>query len=289
MNDPLRDKVLTDYDLNFEGYWKTVFTEYRDVKYNNSMWLAGPSSYVFALADRRFAIDPVIRRVGDLDRVSDTLIDDLSDLSFILITHQHDDHFCLHLTRALKDTSIRWYIPEGVSGELIATSELNPENVTYVRAGDFIREGEISIRVFNTPHLTKEEEEQGEVFTEVGYEITSPCVKILIPADVRNYEYDRYPKFENIDICISHLWAGGNAMEPAKYSGLLDDFANFSAKFRARRYFICHLYEIGRGDIFMWHDGHADIAKARLRELLPTSEVIVPRLGNRYSLCVEEG
>ena len=70
---------------------------------------------------------------------------------------------------------------------------------------------------------------------------------------------------------------------------MLDDFANFSAKFRARRYFICHLYEIGRGDIFMWHDGHADIAKARLRELLPTSEVIVPRLGNRYSLCVEEG
>ena len=289
MSNPLLDKILTEYDLNFERYWKTVFTEYRDVKYNNSMWLAGPSSYVFSLSNRRFAVDLIIRRKSDLDRVSETLLEDLSDISFILITHQHDDHFCLHLMRALKDAPIRWYIPEGVRGDLIAMSELNPENITYVRAGEVIHEGEISIRVFNTPHLTKENEEQGEQFTEVGYEIISPCANILIPADVRDYEYNRYPKFDNIDLCISHLWAGANALDPAKYSGLLDDFASFSAKFGARRYFICHLYEIGRGDIFMWHDGHADIVKARLGELLPSSEVIVPRLGNRYSLYVEEG
>jgi len=69
---------------------------------------------------------------------------------------------------------------------------------------------------------------------------------------------------------------------------MLEKFAAFSAKFQAKQYFLCHLYEIGRKEIHMWRDEHAEIATRMISERLPYSRVRVPRIGESYALF-EEG
>ena len=273
------ERALADYDLNFKKYWSKVFAEYKKDYERDLLWLAGPSSYVFSLCGQKFAIDPQIRRKKDLDTVSDDLVSDFSDISFVMITHQHDDHMCRPLMRALKDTSIKWYIPKGVRTDLVEDSELKEENIVWLCDGDILRFGDLSIRAFNTPHAR-------EGFVELGFELTTPNGKILLPADVRDYNYSGYPDFNDVDLCISHLWAGNDAINPECYLPLLDKFVEFSARFNAKRYFLCHLYEIGRKEQYMWHDAHASLAISRFKNILGDVPIEIPRLGERYELFV---
>jgi hypothetical protein len=57
---------------------------------------------------------------------------------------------------------------------------------------------------------------------ELGYRISSKDGSILLPGDVRDYNYCGYPDFVysgagGTDLCISHLWAGKNALDESAY------------------------------------------------------------------------
>ena len=83
---------------------------------------------------------------------------------------------------------------------------------------------------------------------------------------------------------ISHVWAGNNAIDESLYMPMLDKFISFSAEFKAKKYYLCHLYEIGRKELYMWHDDHADVVIKGLRKLLPGTSVEVPRIGQKYMM-----
>lgn len=276
-----RESAIADYDKNFINYWSKITSEYVDADFSDSVWLTGPSSYVFLLGDQRFAVDLLIRRQKDLDALLPRLVSDLSRLSFVLITHEHEDHMCIPLMQALKNEPIRWYIPHGTAPELIEESELKEENIVFVHPGDEFTEGNLTIRAFKSPHFP---EGKPELFPEVGYKIISPNGTVLIPADVRNYSYTGYPDFGKVDVCIAHLWAGNDSLNEANYLPMLRKFVDFFAKINAKRYFWCHLYDVGRTEDKMWHEGHADIADQLLTALLPISVSCAPRIGKSYSL-----
>jgi len=250
------------------------------------MWLIGPTAYLFSIAGQKLAVDPMIRCEWALEAVLPRLIEDFSSVSFVLITHQHDDHMCIPLMRALKDTPIRWYLPYGCRQDLVDKSEIKKENIVWVHDGDVFTFGDLTVRVFDTPHVPAGEDMAS--FIERGYELIAPQGRVLMPADVRNYDYDGYPDFGDVDLCLSHLWAGNDAKNPENYLPMLEKFAAFSAKFQAKQYFLCHLYEIGRKEIHMWRDEHAEIATRMISERLPYSRVRVPRIGESYALF-EEG
>ena len=275
---PLCD-ILAEYDRHFPENWRGVFAALAKAA-QDRLWLAGPTSYLFSLAGQKFAVDPQIRRQTDLERVQDTLAADTASLSFVLITHPHADHMCLPLMKLLRDTPIRWYIPADIPDEMLRPADLHPETVLRVRHGDVIREGDLAIHVFNSCHVRPGK----KPYPQCGYAICSPAGNILMPVDVRDYSFRDYPDFGEVDLCLSHVWAGDDALHPENYLPMLQQFARFSAQFAARRYFLCHLYEIGRTEEFMWHHGHAAIASENLRALLPDSLVEVPRLWEEYSL-----
>lgn len=281
----LLDKTLAEYDLHFADWWRGVFSAYKRER-GDRLWLAGPSSYVFSLGGVRFAVDLQIRREEDLAKVADTLTEDLSLLSFILITHQHDDHMCIPLMQRLKDTAIRWYLPAGCREDLVQASGLRRENITFLQPGDRLQFGELSIFAFRTPHLGAGADQSQ--FPELGYLLSTPRGRVLLPADVRDYTYTDYPDFGEIDLCLSHLWGGNDALDAAAYTPMLRDCADFFARFGARRYFFAHLYEIGRPDLYMWQDGHAATVAARLAEHLPSAKTLVPRIGAGYDPFEEE-
>ncbi len=277
----LKEALKKDYDLNFPYYWKKVFSEYKNDKFSERVWFCGPTSYVFSLYGVRFAIDLQIRRECDFEKVRAELSEDTSALSFVLITHQHDDHMCIPLMRALKDTPIIWYIPEGTHEHLIEKTELPEDKIVKVRDGEEFCVGALKIKAFNSTH---ERPGEKQIFQQLGYEIITPEGKLLVPADVRNYDLSLYPEFSDIDVCFSHLWAGDDTINEEKYMPLLREFADFYSSFGAKKYFFCHLYEIAREFRHMWRCTHAAEAMELFLEKIPTAEVLIPHLGSSYSL-----
>ena len=285
MENPLLHKTLAAYDLHFVSWWRGIFDAYRGES-GDRLWLAGPSSYVFSLSGVRFAVDLQIRRECDLEKVAPTLAEDLSGLSFILITHQHDDHFCIPLLQRLRDTRVRVYMPEGIRADLVQATGLRQENIVYLKSGDVVREGDVTVRAFTSPHLGAGADQS--LFPELGYEITTARGRVLLPADVRDYSFASYPDFGKVDLCLAHIWGGNDALDAGAYLPILRECADFFARLRAKRYFFAHLYEIGRGDLYMWHDGHADTVGRAIRERLPEARLLVPRIGEGYDPFEEE-
>ena len=286
MERALLDRTLAEYNRHFVSWWRGIFDAYRGGS-GDRLWLAGPSSYVFSLSGVRFAVDLQIRRECDLEKVAPTLAKDLSGLSFILITHQHDDHFCIPLLQRLRDTRVRVYMPEGIRADLVQATGLRQENIVYLKSGDVVREGDVTVRAFTSPHLGAGENQS--LFPELGYLISTSRGRVLLPADVRDYSFTLYPDFGKVDLCLAHIWGGNDALDAGAYLPILRECADFFARFCANEYFFAHLYEIGRGDLYMWHDGHAALVGEWMKERLPDVRTAVPRIGASYALFGKEG
>ena len=107
------------YDAHFADQWDSVFKALATSHSTDPMWLAGSSSYVFSIDGIKFAVDLQIRRKKDLEILSPRLQNDLAPLSFVLITHPHDDHLNPAFIRTVKDLPIRWFLPAGIEDKLI--------------------------------------------------------------------------------------------------------------------------------------------------------------------------
>lgn len=277
-------RTIEEYDRTFLNNWRRIFEEHKRSKNEDRLWLAGPTSYIFNFGGEKFAVDPQIRRQKDRDILLPSAAEEMSAVRFVLITHDHDDHMCVPLMRALKDTPIVWYLPKYARADFIEASGIKKENIVWVSAGDIFEIGKLKIKAYYTPHG-----KQGGKFPDQrGYEIITPNGTVFIPGDVRDYDYCGYDELGKIDLCLSHLWAGNNAIDEAEYAPIMEKYADFTAEFHARNYFLCHLYEIGRTEQYMWHDGHADRAARLLNERMPETSVTVPRVGESYSLELGE-
>lgn len=277
-----RERALRDYDENFIKYWDKAFSELKAARADeNKMWLVGSSSYLFSVGGVKFAVDLQIRRMTDIASISDRLCDDIGALSFILITHQHDDHFCIPLIKHVCHLPIKWYLPSKMPEEFFAAAGISEDFRVSVGAGESFTVGGLRITAFDSQHVRKNSTVN---MPENGYYIETKDGSFVIPADVRDYGYRDYPSFDGVDLCISHLWAGDNAIDEDAYLPMIDEFVDFSLSLGAKRYFICHLYEIGRKDKYMWHDAHAALAIERFLKRSPGVTVEIPRLGCSYKL-----
>ncbi len=278
----IQEFAIAEHEKHFFDNWDKAFSELKTAgKDENKVWLVGPSSYLFSIDGVKFAVDPQIRRKEDLEALSYRLCNDLSVLSFVLITHQHNDHFCVPLIKMASELPIVWYLPGEMPSRFVEKTELDREKYRLLFHGDSFSLGGVTITAFNSPHIRPGDD---AFMPELGYHIQADKGAILLPADVRNYSYHDYPDFGDIDLCFSHLWAGDNAIDEEEYLPRLEEFVDFSLRFCAKRYFICHLYDIGRNDKFMWHSGHADIAKRLFKEKRPQAAVEVPKGGCSHEL-----
>jgi hypothetical protein len=276
------ERAIAEHERCFFENWDRAFSELRNAgKDECKVWLVGPSSYLFSIRGVKFAVDLQVRRAVDLEALADRLCDDLSTLSFVLITHQHDDHFCVPLINMAARLPIVWYLPREMPEHLRARLILDADKIRLLSAGDSLELGNLRIKAFSSPHVRPDSTVS---LPELGYLINTERGTVLIPGDVRDYDYRDYPELGDIDLCISHLWAGDNAIDKEEYLPKLEKFVDFSLRFNARRYFICHLYEIGRKEKFMWHSGHAETATRMFKEKRPESNVDVPIGGRSYEL-----
>ena len=285
-NDPFASKLtleeaIAEYDKSFEARWRQVLKEFKEAT-EDSIHICGPSSYLFTLAGEKIAVDPQIRRSSDFALVEDTLRDTFGSLSAILITHEHDDHFCRPLARILKDTALVWYLPHDMKRCWIEDSGLPEKNIRYVHPEDRFSIGAVTVHAFDSPHrpfgATWEMPER-------GYELITERGRVLLPGDIREYAYTAYPACLHApDVCITHVWAGNDAIHPEEYLPRMEKCADFFARFVAKKYLLGHLYEIGREQLYMWDMDHAAILTKNLKARIPACEVGVPLFGHGYRL-----
>ena len=278
-------EAIQKYDEEFELRWRTVLKEFKEEK-ADAMHICGPSSYLFTLAGEKIAVDPQIRRKSDFALVEDTVKEYFGSLSAILITHEHDDHFCTPLARLLKNTDVIYYLPHDMHQKWIDESELPPERIRFVHPGDVFKIGEVTVKAFHTPHRPFGADWD---LPERGYELSTEKGRVLLPGDIREYDYKDYPKeLYGADLCIAHVWAGNDSIHPEEYLPKMEKAADLFSLFAAKQYFFAHLYEIGRQQSVMWDTDHADLLGKKIRERLPAAKTKTPLLGHGYRLFDSE-
>lgn len=275
MTDEGRRTILNRYAAEYASVWTEI--EQGLSGGDDAYFLMGPSNYFFLTGGRRWAVDPMFN--VPRSRASAALIDPervFSSLDFILLTHDHVDHFDPELIARCPDAG--WIVPEHMMNQLPAA--LHP-HLTPVRPGDVIRRGDIVIHAFRSLHY-----DAGTTIgvEETGYFVEAGGFRILLPGDVREYDAAKIPRFERVTHLFAHVWLGRrNALNwpCGDYPGQM---ARFALAFGPEHISLGHLLEATREMEDMWTMAHAGLVADELLSLNPAVKVHIPMIGQRNPL-----
>ena len=245
-------EVIADYPT----LWSQMITEWRQPGLEDSAWLMYSANYLFRTANIRWAIDP-LRLKHKLPDAPEMPVDNLKDLDFILLTHQHSDHLDLSLLRGLQGYPILWVVPAPLMPRVQAEVDIAADRLIIpepMRAFD-IR----GIRITPFDGLHWEVQPDGQSLRGVpamGYLVEFNGKRWLFPGDTRNYDAGQLPSFGSVDGVFAHVWLGrGCALMPEP--PLLEAFCQFCVDLDAQRVVLTHLKEFGRDANDYWEPKHA--------------------------------
>jgi hypothetical protein len=280
MREEWKSAAIEDYQKSYRVKWNRVFGQIQSNRYDHHVWLLGPSSYVLLTDGIRWGMDLQFRMPWILDTVRDKVVEDLSTLDFILLTHEHSDHLDYSLLSMLADQPIRWIIPAFFDQDKILATGLSPQRITWVEPGHVYVMGSFTLTTFDSLHFRP----NGQGVREIGYLVKTSRSRILFPGDVRDYNINKMPHFGQIDCLFSHVWLGGGNALNLPCEPYLTNFCDFTIALNSKLVFLTHLYEIGRPIEEMWTYTHAGLAVDGLLARNPSLEIVVPRIGKAYSL-----
>lgn len=262
--------------------WQALIDEWKQPGSGDAAWLMYSANYLFHTNGIRWAIDPLTlnRRVPDAPRMN--LVEDLKDLSFILLTHSHKDHLDLPLLTEMKDLPVRWIVPEFLL-PLTAEAGLNEKRLIVPMACEPVEIDGVRITVFDGLHW--EHLPGGEVrgVPALGCLAEFNGKRWLIPGDTRSYDASQLPSFGALDGVFAHLWLGrGLALQ--KEPLLLEAFCRFFLACDTPRIIVTHLEEFGRDANDYWDVYHFQLAAQRFAEISPDVQVTCARMGDKIEL-----
>ena len=194
-------------------------------------WLIYTASYLFSTYDVRWMIDPVRLKRRLLDAPEFNFTQYIAGLDFVLLTHQHGDHFDLELIDQIKHFPKKWVIPEFLLPRIGDLTDFPWERVFVPTPLTPFTINGISITVFDGLHWEKVRTSNAKypagVFRgvpSVGYLIEFEDKRWLFPGDTRTYDLDRMPDIGPVDLLFAHLWLGrGQALveDPLASGGIL--------------------------------------------------------------------
>jgi hypothetical protein len=247
------------------------------------VWLTYSANYLFCTNNVRWAIDPLTFnwRIKDAQKVDVT--QDLSGLSFVLLTHGHQDHLDIDLLSALRDQPIIWVVPEFILSKVINQAGLPRENIIVPTSLEPVELNGLHILPFDDLHWETTPDGTLKGVPAMGYLIEFNGKRWLFPGDTRTYTASRLPLLGPVDGLFAHLWLGrGNAVmdEPP----LLDVFCRFCLDLKPSRIILTHLNEFGRDANDLWDESHAQCVSSKIKEINPSISVIPVYMGENILL-----
>lgn len=270
-------KKRKDFIEQYPARWEKLIKEWSSEEEGDYCWLMRSSSYLFMTAGVRWAVDPNQIRNNGIPALD---IKDLADLSFVLLSHEHGDHFDTKLITKLNDSQINWVVPYHLVEKVKDCGISKEKMLVPVMLKTYEQEG---IKITPFPGLHFEEDKEGKC---TGYLVECDNKRLLFPGDVRTMKADLLPSFGEIDILFAHLWLGrGDALADKPFD--LNNFCNFILDLKPKRVFLTHVLDIndlGRkiNDCFCVF--HAEKVKDIIQERINKLKVDIPQIGECIKL-----
>ena len=249
----------------------------------NRVWLMYSANYLFRTGGVRWAIDPLTlaRRVPSASPVNAS--HDLRGLSFVLLTHRHNDHLDLQLISELSPLPILWVVPADLL-ESVRQAGVPSNQIIIPHSMETLQIEGLLITPFEGQHweVAPERPAGRRGVPSTGYLLEFNGRRWLFPGDTRTYNAGLLPSFEALDGVLVHLWLG-RASALLNEPPLLDAFCQFCLDLHAPRLVITHLHEFGRPPEECWEDRHFELVRQRIQDLSPQTCLLSAQMGE----CVE--
>ena len=265
------DKAQAQLDISCKrermvsGYaklWSEMIREWRAPRDNDAVWLMYSASYLFNTRGQKWAVDPVRLSNRVPEAQMPELSEDLHDLDFVLLTHDHIDHVDVGLWSQLKGAHCHWIVPEHMTDLFSCETSLSSLGYSVAVPGKKISFAGVRITPFESPHY--ERSVTGEIIPidSTGYFVETAGSSYLFPSDIRTYDPSCLQPFSNVTTVFAHVFLGRSAAlvcDPP----LLDAFVDFYLNSCPKKIVLSHLYELGREPEDCWLSSHAQrLAKA---------------------------
>ena len=236
------------------------------------------SSYIVNTNGKRFGVDLAFRTAGKLSGCYSLLEDYFGSLDFMLVTHAHVDHFERQTAEALKDSDIKWIIPEFMLKTALDYG-IAEEKIIVSKVGEKILIDDMEILPFEGKHFRLS---NGQGIESMGYYVTSKkSPSMLFLGDVRDYTPGNISIDGDVDYLFSHVWLGDNVAGSDTLVGdFPEKFVNYMASFKPKNIVLAHLYESGRSRNNMWKICHATALSELFYAEYPQIKVHIPLTGD---------
>lgn len=281
-----QDKIYqrrAEASVLYPTLWVKMITEWSKPDPEDRVWLTYSANYLMRTNTVHWAIDPLTLnwRIKDAPKVD--VKQDLSCLSFVLLTHGHKDHLDIDLLSALRDLPIRWIVPEFILSKVVKQAGLSHENIIVPSHLVPIAISGMRILPFKGLHWEAIPDGSLKGVPAMGYLIESSGRRWLFPGDTRTYDASQLPTFDSLDVIFAHLWLGrGSALmdEPP----LLEAFCRFFLDLKPHRLILTHLTEFGRDASDFWDESHAQSVSSKFEAINSGISVISAGMGESVLL-----
>lgn len=253
---------------NFPALWKQMISEWQHPGIDDRCWLIYSANYLFRTNNVHWAIDPVRLRHRFPQAPVVDVAQDLNNLSFVLLTHQHADHLDLDLIGTLKHSPILWVIPEAILKLVKSEVALPAKRIIVPRPLHPIDIQGIRITPFKGLHWEKQSKAgiSPRGVPAMAYLAEFNDKRWLFPGDTRTYDARQLPSFGPVNGLFAHLWLGrGCAMQDEL--PLLDVFCKFFIGLLPDQIILTHLQEFGRDVNDYWDECHAKKVCSKIQEI----------------------
>lgn len=269
----------------YPDIWNKMVREWKSSGDGCRAWLMYSASYLFRTNTILWAMDPLTLRQRVPESPNVNVSADLADLSFVILTHRHEDHLDLNLIRQLRDHPIQWIVPMDLVPDLKETG-IPAGRILIAEAFQEITIQGIRVIPFPGLHLHSEPNGKQHGVPSMGYLIELNGHRWLFPGDTRRYDTPLLSLFDGVDGLFAHLWLG-RSQALVESPALLDPFCRFLSSFEAKKVILAHLEEWGRDANDFWDVRHVDMVREHLKQLAPSLEICPVWMGDSVSLAVE--
>ncbi len=266
---------------NYPVWWNRMVEEWTSGQYDHHLWVAGSSSYFVRLRNVLWAVDPVWLMPGTFQAIEDRLEKDLQTLDFILITHEHDDHFRPNFAHKLRNLPIRWIAPRCMEEQLLDAG-IPEENCSFLDPGDVVTIRDVQIRAYQGHHHYSDGRKGPESLM-YAVHTTDEC--ILFPADMRSFRAEYIPAGVHYNTIVLHMYLSSNSSYEYPYDGYYQELVSFVADLDTDQLFIGHLYGLHCAQPnHLWNFSHVGMLEDGIFYQRPELPIVPLKIGKRHSI-----